>query len=146
MPDVFRALGADHADFRQMLLALENSPGKAAGAGRTVLMARYEVVQRLVMDSSRHEVAEGQLFWPAVRARMDNGDSLADEATIQEQEARAVLSRLAGLDPADDEFDELIAIFTPVVRLHIEFEERRVWPGLRAVLSPAEAQELGSQI
>jgi hemerythrin-like domain-containing protein len=129
-----------------MLLALENSPGNSEGAGRTVLAARYEVVQRLVIDSSRHEAAEEQYFWPVVREKLGNGNSLADEAIAQEQEAKEVLARLEKLEPADDEFDQLIAGLIPAARQHIEFEETRVWPDLRVALSPGEAQELGDKV
>jgi hemerythrin-like domain-containing protein len=146
MPDVFGVLGSDHAEVKQMLLALENSPGSSAGAGQMVLAARYEVVQRLVMDSSRHEAAEEQLFWPVVRKELGNGSSLADEAIAQEQEAKQVLDRLQKLEPADPEFDQLVATYIPAARQHIEFEETRVWPELRDALSQAEAQDLGDKV
>ncbi len=73
MPDAFEVLRADHAAVEQMLTALENSPGHSAGAGSTVLAARKEVAQRLVIDSSQHEAAEEQYFWPAVRQRLAPG-------------------------------------------------------------------------
>lgn len=146
MPDVFDALGTDHAEVRQMLLALETSPGNADRAGQRVLAARYEVAQRLVIDSSRHEAAEEQYFWPAVRDKLGNGRSLADEAIAQEQKSKELLDRLEKLESADEEFDRLIAEVIPAARQHIEFEEGRVWPGLRVALSPAEAQELGDKV
>src|SRR6185437_3677473 len=133
MPDAFEVLRADHATVEQMLAALENSPGYSEGAGSTVLGARREVAQRLVMDSSQHEAAEEQYFWPAVRERLPNGSELADKAIAQEQEAKEALARL-------------IEAFIPAARRHIEFEETRVWPGMRSALSSAEAQELGDKL
>jgi len=76
-----------------------------------------------VTDSSRHEAAEEQLFWPTVRKELGNGDSLADEAIAQEKEAKEVLDRLEKLEPADPEFDQLVATYIPAARQHIEFEE-----------------------
>ena len=146
MPDVFEVLRADHAAVEQMLAALENSPGHSAGAGSTVLAARKEVAQRLVIDSSQHEAAEEQYFWPAVRQRLASGGDLADQAIAQEQEAREALARLDKLDAGRDEFDQVIAGFIPAARRHIEFEETRVWPGLRDALSSAEARELGDKL
>ena len=146
MPDAFEVLGADHAAVEQMLTALENSPGHSAGAGSTVLAARKEVAQRLVIDSSQHEAAEEQYFWPAVRERLANGGALADQAIAQEQEAKEALARLDKLDADHDEFDQVIAAFIPAGRRHIEFEETRVWPGLRGALSSTEAQELGDKL
>jgi hemerythrin-like domain-containing protein len=146
MADVFEVLGADHQNVRQMLTALEDSPDNAAGAGDAVLAARKEVAQRLVIDSSRHEAAEEQLFWPAVRERLPGGDALADAALKQEGEAKEVLARLDRLDASDAEFDRVLAEFIPAARAHIEYEETLVWPGLREVLSAADAEELGARL
>jgi hypothetical protein len=76
MADVFEVLGADHAQVKDMLVALEESQDYApAGApGETVQSARQEVAKLLIMDSSRHEAAEEQYFcrtgtsWPTRRS------------------------------------------------------------------------------
>jgi hemerythrin-like domain-containing protein len=146
MADAFDVLRADHAAVEQMLAALETSPGHSAGAGSTVLAARKEVAQRLVIDSSKHEAAEEQYFWPIVRKEVADGDQLADQAIAQEQEAKEVLARLDKLSSDNDEFDQLIAEFIPAARAHIEFEETRVWPALRDAISATEAQELGKNL
>ena len=85
-------------------------------------------------------------FWPAVREHLPAGDTLADEATGQEQEAKQVLADLDKLDASDTEFEKLLAKFTVAARQHIEFEETRAWPGLRAVLTAETAAELGAKI
>ncbi|MGH3409231.1 MAG: hemerythrin domain-containing protein [Streptosporangiaceae bacterium] len=146
MPDAFEVLRADHAEVEQMLAVLEGTPGHAAGAGQTVLAARQEVARRLVMDSSRHEAAEEQYFWPAVRERLADGGDLADQAIAQEQEAKETLARLDKLTASDDEFDQVLDAFIPAARRHIEFEETCVWPGLRQALSAQQARELGDQL
>ena len=146
MPDAFEVLRADHAEVEQLLAVLENTPGHAAGADRTVLSARQQVAQRLVIDSSRHEAAEEQYFWPAVRERMADGDGLADQAIAQEQGAKEALGGLDKLGASDDEFDQVLDAFVPAARRHIEFEETQVWPGLRQALSAAEAADLGDKL
>lgn len=145
MADVFEVLGADHADVKGMLTALEDSPGRGA-ANDMVLEARQEVAQFLIIGSSRHEAAEEQFFWPAVRDRLDGGNELADEAISQEGRAKEILARLDKLSSHDEEFDRLLAEFIPAARQHIAFEETRVWPGLRQALSATEAQDLGEKI
>lgn len=146
MTDVFGVLGADHAEVKRMLTELERSPDNSAGAGNAILRARKEVAERLVIDSSGHEAAEEQYFWPAVRDRLADGNTLADHAIGQEGKAKEILAQLDKLDAADPEFDRLIDAFIPDCREHIEFEESRVWPGLREALSAAEAQDLGQRI
>lgn len=146
MADVFAVLGTDHAEVKDMLAALENSPGNAQGATEAVLMARKEVAEQLVIDSSRHEAAEEQYFWPAVRDLASEGNKLADEAIAQESQAKEVLARIDKLNATDQEFDELISEFIPAARHHIAFEETRVWPSLRQAISPQQAEVLGAKI
>ena len=148
MADVFEVLRADHAQVQDMLLALQESQdyAPAGDAGKTVQAARQEVAKMLIIDSSRHEAAEEQYFWPIVRERLEDGNELADGAIAQESEAKNVLARLDKLTSTDDEFAKLIAEFIPAARAHIAFEESQVWPSLRAALSAAEAEELGAKI
>jgi len=146
MADVFEVLGGDHTAFKQMLDALESSPDNSTGATKAVVSARKEVAERLIIDSSAHEAAEELYFWPIVRERLPDGNGLADQAIEQESVAKQMLNELGKLAGPQHEFDALIDTFIPACRAHIKFEETRVWPGLREVLSPRESQELGRKI
>lgn len=145
MADVFEVLEADHADVKGMLTVLAESPGHAV-QDDVLQTARQDVVDYLVMDSSRHEAAEEQYFWPTVRERVPNGNELADKAISQETKAKEILAKLDKAASRDKEFDDLIVEFIPAARQHIAFEENRVWPSLRESLSPAESEELGEKI
>jgi hemerythrin-like domain-containing protein len=145
MTDVFEVLSADHADVKGMLTVLRDSPGHDNGSD-AIQAARQEVAVYLVMDSSRHEAAEEQFFWPVVRDRVSDGNALADKAISQEQRAKGILARLDKLNSRDEEFDRLLAEYIPAARQHIAFEETQVWPSLRQALTPAEAQDLGEKI
>jgi hemerythrin-like domain-containing protein len=145
MADVFEVLEADHADVKGMLTVLAESPGHAV-QDDVLQTARQDVVDYLVMDSSRHEAAEEQYFWPTVRERVPNGNELADKAISQETKAKEILAKLDKASSRGKEFDDLIVEFIPAARQHIAFEENRVWPSLRESLSPAESEELGEKI
>lgn len=64
---------------------------------------------------------EEKYFWPAVREHHPAGDTLADTATGQEQEAKQVLDKLGKLDPGDEEFEKLLGSFIADAREHIAF-------------------------
>jgi hemerythrin-like domain-containing protein len=145
MAGVFEVLEADHADVKGMLTVLAESPGHAV-QDDVLQTARQDVVDYLVMDSSRHEAAEEQYFWPTVRERVPNGNELADKAISQETKAKEILAKLDKASSRGKEFDDLIVEFIPAARQHIAFEENRVWPSLRESLSPAESEELGEKI
>jgi hemerythrin-like domain-containing protein len=146
MMDVFEVLGGDHAAVKQMLDALERSPDNSTGATDAVVAARKAVAEQLIIDSSAHEAAEEQYFWPVVRERLPGGNGLADEAIEQESVAKQTLNEVRKLSGPEHEFDALIDTFIPACRAHIEFEETRVWPGLRMALSPDESEGLARKI
>jgi len=146
MTDVFEVLGGDHAVIKRMLDALESSPDNATGATAAVAAARKAVAEQLIIDSSAHEAAEEQFLWPAVRESLPDGSGLADRAIEQESVAKQMLNELGKLAGPQHEFDAVVDTLIPAFRAHIEFEETRVWPGLRKVLSPDELQELGKKI
>ena len=128
MADVFTVLAKDHQEVKNMLAELEKGPARATGASEDQLALRKKMTQELIIEESKHEALEEMYFWPAVREHLSAGNTLADEATGQEQEAKQVLADLDKLDASDAEFEELLAKFTVAARQHIEFEETRVWP------------------
>lgn len=143
MADVFEVLGRDHDHVKEVLAELE------AGAGRTGpegLGHRRKMVERLIMDESRHEAVEEEYFWPTVRELVPEGDRLADHAVGQEQSAKFVLNDLMGMDPEDERFEELLRTFIVDGREHIAYEETRVWPELRKVITAERAEELGRKL
>jgi hemerythrin-like domain-containing protein len=145
MSDVFDILRADHRQVQQMLAELE---GDSTQAKRNSLRpeARKQLTEQLVIESSKHEVAEEEYFWPTVRDRLPDGDQLADHAIDQETAAKQVLARLEQLSPGDAEFEKLLSTYIPAARDHIGYEEDVVWPTLREVLTAAEAENLGKDI
>ena len=146
MADVFTVLAQDHQEVQAMLAELEKGPTRATGASENQLALRKKMTETLIIEESKHEALEEMYFWPAVREYHSAGDTLADEATGQEQEAKHVLAELDKLEASDAEFEELLGKFIGAAREHIAFEENQVWPGLRSVLPAKVSGELGTKI
>ena len=143
MTDAIELLRRDHDEVRALLSELEASvePGQADPCERR----RAAVVQVIVREST-HEAIEEQYFWPVVRRRVHDGIRLADQGVSQELELKRVLDLLDGLDPETPQFKPLLCQLTGIGRVHHEFEERRVWPGVRLALSEQELADLGAQL
>src|SRR5215469_62480 len=146
MSNAIDILRADHREVEQMLASLEAGPSHTSGATQVRPEARKQLTEKLVIESSKHEAAEEEYFWPMVRDRLPDGDQLADHAISQETKAKRVLARLEKLSPSQAEFDELLSKCVPAAREHIGYEEDVVWPPLQAVLTASEADELGKNI
>jgi hypothetical protein len=146
MADVFTVLGKDHQEVKGMLAELAKGPTSATGASEEQLALRKKMTEELIIEESKHEALEEMYFWPAVRQYLESGNTLADEATGQEQAAKHVLTDLDKLQAGDAEFEELLGKFITDAREHIEFEETQVWPLMRTALPADKPAELGEKI
>jgi Hemerythrin HHE cation binding domain len=146
MADVFEILRQDHDEVKAMLAQLESGPKASSGATNAQLQERRRLADRVIIEESKHETAEQQYFWPALRELGPEGDRIADEALGQEEEGEQVLYELAKLNPGDEKFEELLTGFISDARAHIAFEEGHAWPLLRASVTAGQAAELGSKI
>jgi Hemerythrin HHE cation binding domain len=146
MPDVFEVLKKDHDEVKAMLDRLSDGPTAATGATGEQLAQRKRRVDNLIMEESRHEAAEQQYFWPAMRQFGPEGGRIADQAIEQETAGEETLNKLDALDPNDQRFESVLASFASDARAHIAFEEAHAWPLLSATLSQQESAELAEKI
>ncbi len=119
MADVFTVLSQDHQEVKRMLAELEKGPSRVTGASEDQLALRKKMTEQLIIEESKHEALEEMYFWPVVRDHLPDGDTLADQATGQEQEAKEVLAKLDKLDAGDAEFEKLLGTFIGAAREHI---------------------------
>jgi hypothetical protein len=146
MPDVFEVLGAAHREVEQMLDRMQYLIGGAAEPTAELREQGASLAGMLISAVSQHEAAEEEYFWPAVKEKVAGRDSLAAGGIKQETEAKKVLAELDGMAPANPRFIPLMTQFNHTARAHIAYEEQRVWPDLRAALSPSEAGQLGERL
>lgn len=146
MPDAFEVLGAAHREVEWLLERLQAMIGGSAEASAELREQGGSLAGALISAVSLHEAAEEKYFWSAVREKVADGEWLAAGAVKQETEARKVLAELNEMAPGDPRFILLMTQFNRAVRAHVAYEEQRVWPGLRAVLSADEAGQLGEKL
>ncbi|MEO3808226.1 hemerythrin domain-containing protein [Sphaerisporangium sp. B11E5] len=146
MANVFEVLEKDHEEVKDMMTALETGAPSAREGERQSTPGRKHLVEQLITEESKHEAVEEQHFWPVVRELVPNGDELADEAIRQEQKAKFTLEDLIGYQPGELRYEQMLNDFIHEAREHIAFEEERVWPELRLVISPERSTELGAKL
>ena len=112
MPDVFQVLKKDHDEVKAMLAQLEEGPRASNGATAEQLAFRKRAVDQVIIEESKHEAAEQQYFWPAVKQLGPDGPRVAEVGLEQEAEADPVLADLDKLQPDDEGFEERLAAFS----------------------------------
>jgi hemerythrin-like domain-containing protein len=140
--DALTFLRQDHKSVLGMLEVLDDAP-REAGADSSGLTT---MVTNLVIAESQHEAIEEQIFWPAVRDALDEGDALADRAIEQEQAGKKLLQRLEDGSPGEPDYHQALQEFVKAGRDHIAYEQDVVWPLFEAAVSEAERAKLGEKL
>jgi hemerythrin-like domain-containing protein len=140
--DALTFLRQDHKSVLGMLEVLE---GASAGTGATSSGLRT-MVTNLVIAESQHEAIEEQLFWPAVRGALEDGDLLADTAIEQEQAGKRLLQRLEDGEPGEADYHEALQQFVTAGREHIAYEQDVVWPRFQAAVTDKDLTKLGERL
>ncbi len=140
--DALTFLRQDHTSVLGMLDALDGAP-TGSGADFSGLQT---MVTNLVIAESQHEAIEQQLFWPAVREALDDGDELADHAIEEEQEGKKLLQRLEDGKPGDADYHEALQEFVKAGRHHIAYEQDVVWPRFETAAGRERLETLGRKL
>ena len=140
--DALTFLRQDHKSVLGMLEVLNDAP---VGTGAQV-SGLGTMVTNLVIAESQHEAIEEQIFWPAVRKALEEGDALADKAIEQEQTGKQLLQRLEDGEPGEPDYHEALQQFVKVGREHIAYEQDVVWPLFEAAVSREELMRLGEML
>ncbi len=140
--DALTFLRQDHKSVLGMLEVLDGAP---TGSG-AVSSGLETMVTNLVIAESQHEAIEEQIFWPAVRKALDDGDELADRAVEQEQEGKQLLQQLEDSSPGDPEYHDALKQFVALARDHIAFEQDVVWPRLQDAVGQEELLRMGERL
>ncbi|MFG3340109.1 hemerythrin domain-containing protein [Glycomyces sp. NPDC048151] len=136
--DLIDVIIKDHRQFEATFTELESHTGHAYG--------RKELVDHVIAELVRHEVAEEQFVYPVARERLRKGDEIADHEIEEHAEAEEVLKQLEGLGPESPQFEALVKKMIDDVRHHMEEEERDLLPRLREVCDEEELQDLGHKV
>ncbi|WP_406048368.1 hemerythrin domain-containing protein [Kribbella sp. NBC_00889] len=129
--DVVDLIMQDHREVERLFDELKDEPEKRPNL--------LPVLTTLLTAHSRAEEAE---VYPV--AASEAGEKEEVSHSQQEHiEADQLLAKLAATDPASAAFDKVLQNLIDAVSHHVEEEESKVLPGMRAKLSDKRRRELG---
>jgi hemerythrin-like domain-containing protein len=129
--DVVDLIMQDHREVERLFDELKDNPDKRKG-----------LVPVLTTLLSAHSRAEESAVYPVAAAEADEADDVA-HSQEEHVEADQLLAKLAATDPESAAFDKVLQNLIDAVSHHVEEEETKVLPGMRAKLSDKRRQELG---
>jgi hypothetical protein len=135
--DAISLLTADHKKVKKMFSDYEQL--KESGSDEE----KEELVLAICTELSMHADAEEAIFYPAVRAAIDD-DDLMDEAEVEHDSAKDLMAQLQALEPSDDLYDAKVKVLGEYVNHHVEEEQNEMFAKVKK--AKLDIEELGSQI
>jgi hypothetical protein len=88
------------------------------------------IVQHTCAELQVHAALEEEVFYPAVRAALDEQD-LLDEAEVEHMTAKELIHQLETMSPDEDKYAARFTVLGEYVQHHVKEEEKEMFPKLQ---------------
>jgi hypothetical protein len=138
-PDAVSLLTHDHEAVRQLFNAFKALTDKEQAAA----VEKAALAEQICMHLSVHAQVEEEIFYPAVRAAIDDV-ALMNEAQVEHAAAKDLIADISSMNPDDRLFDAKVVVLGDYVDHHTRAEERAMLPKARR--AGLDLSELGARI
>jgi hemerythrin-like domain-containing protein len=114
-------LKADHDNVKSLFNKFEKADASE----------KKEIASETLEELKVHASVEEQLFYPALRAEMDDEDGLMDEADEEHHVAKFLIAELEQMQGDEDHWEAKFMVLAENVRHHIKEEEGEIFPEAR---------------
>ena len=113
--DAIALLKADH----RKVEALFGSFEKAHDRDR-----KEKLVKQICTELSIHTMIEEEIFYPTCASQIAD-DDLIDEAYVEHDGAKVLISELLNSDPGNEFYDAKVMVLSEMIKHHVKEEEKR---------------------
>ena len=136
-PDAIALLKADHKKVSDMFEQYEKLGDRAK-------VAKLKLARKICAELKVHTTIEEEILYPAARAFLPKQDDLLDEAQVEHNGAKQLISELDAMQPDDDLFDAKVKVLSEYIKHHVKEEHEEMFPKLRK--TELDLQELGMRL
>ena len=123
--DAIALLTADHKEVSDMFEQFENLSDRAKAT-------KAKLTKKICDALIAHTTIEEEIFYPAVREALKEGDDMVDEAVVEHATAKDLIQQLQEMDPDDDLYDAKVKVLSEQIDHHVEEEEEEMFKQARA--------------
>ena len=106
--------------------------------------ACQQIAEQVCDELEVHTTLEEELFYPAAREALGEDEELIDEAEIEHQSAKDLISELRAMQAADQKFAPTFTVLAEYVRHHVKEEEKEMFP--RVKKAKLDVDSLGQEM
>ena len=104
---------------------------------------KLAIVKLICNELKVHTTLEEEIFYPAVRKAIDDGD-LMDEALVEHAGAKELIAQLENMSPDDELYDAKVIVLREQIQHHVNEEEGEMFP--KAKKAKVDGEALGVQL
>ena len=134
--DAIKLLKSDHKEVSDLLEKYEN--------GRLSKDRKMAVAKQICLALTVHAQIEEEIFYPAAREAMRDGEDLLDEAEVEHGSIKDLVGAIETGSPDDELFDARVKVLGEYVKHHVKEEENELFPKARK--SDMDMEEVGTQL
>lgn len=135
--DAIALLTADHREVKDMFDQFDELGDRAK-------VAKEKLKDKICQALIAHTTIEEEIFYPAVRAAVKEGDDMVDEAVVEHASAKDLIKQLQEMQPDDDLYDAKVKVLGEQIDHHVQEEEKEMFPQARK--AGLDLQALGQEM
>lgn len=132
--DAVALLKADHREVERLFSQFEKAKGEAQ---------KQQLAEQICMELRIHAQIEEEIFYHTAREFL-NDDEIVNEALVEHQSAKDLISQIEGMPASDEMFDAKVSVLKEMVEHHVQEEEKTMMPQLQK--SEMDLKGIGEQL
>nr|WP_322404181.1 hemerythrin domain-containing protein [Massilia sp. Gc5] len=122
--DAIALLTADHREVSDMFEQFDQLGDRAT-------TSKEKLKDKICKALIAHTTIEEEIFYPAVRAKIEEGEDMVDEAVVEHAAAKDLIQQLQEMQPDDELYDAKVKVLGEQIEHHVKEEEKEMFPKVK---------------
>ena len=118
--DAIKLLKEQHDEVKTMFKKFEE-------LGDRAYTSKKKLADQICAALTKHALIEEEIFYPAVRAEVEEGDEQVDEAVVEHDSAKELIAQIQEMSANEELFDAKVKVLGEQVEHHIKEEETEMF-------------------
>ncbi|CAH1386458.1 hemerythrin domain-containing protein [Candidatus Nitrotoga sp. M5] len=101
---------------------------KFESLGSKAYASKKKLAESICADLFKHTIIEEEIFYPAVRKGSKKAQDMIDEAVVEHESAKELISQIQSMSPEEELFDARVMVLSEQIEHHVKEEEEEIFP------------------